>query len=625
MQPPPQKDSRKPLPPSVVEGHDFSEMATRVYRISDCHSLTVVEKDNLWRLACETFAEQTRAGREASAVKRVLSAWLCKYVPDMGATETAIVRNFERKLSRFNTGQTVADLRKQAAKERRAPKLSQADRDTLSACAVFKHEGDLDPAWFHCIAGGKLAAEIITRYPLAKNKRIRCPRAIRRQVSKEISRLLAFHRSERQAKLNGPYLQREWEGVFAGDWFSSDDITLPVYYYVPDGNGWFELTRGQFLPLIDVRSKRILDFVLIDGKSYNAAAIRSLINKTCTRFGLPRKGFHFERGIWADAKLLGGGTALPSDEMEQTFADRLGIRIMHSLPGNARAKIVENVANLFQNLLAGESGYVGRNEIVIKHDRVQKAKREVESRRQHPAAVGFLSAQEWFSRLHVLCPEYNAKPQESKVFGGYMSPDDAWERLQLRNSAGAVVGLTKLPDELRYMLASQRVPVTVRRGRVRVPFSKFQYCVAGSNIYNGENLLAWYDPESTETLCITDYKMEQVFCLPRETLAPAYDATPEEFEQASAAMREQNRNERARYSELAAKYLPPARVNITDATALEIGRKMAVTRNRIKSHPNTAVEFGRPTRQTVELSRADRARRMAELNEFEKAHKNLFE
>ncbi len=482
----------QPLPPPVHEGLDFSALALRVSRFKDRSRPILEEKNNLWRLACEALAELTRAGRPAPAAKAALAAWLFRYVPALAATEPALMRNFERKLQRHSAGQSVSDQRHTAAKGRRAPKLSQSDRNALVTCAVFKNEGDLDPAWWQCVAAKSLSPEIIDRYPLPQGKRPRCPRSIRRQVSSEITRLLAYHRSERQARLNGPHMTRDWENTFAGDWFSSDDITLPVYYYVPDGKDGFELTRGQFLPLIDVRSKKILDFVLIDGKSYNAAAIRSLINKAGMRYGLPRKGFHFERGIWADASLLGGGTALPWEKAEQTFADRLGIRITHSLPGNARAKIVENVAGLFQNLLAGEPGYVGRNEMVVKHDRVQKAKREVESRRQHPSEAGFLSAEQWFKRLHELCAIYNAKPQQSDVFGGYMSPDEAWERLQLRDSAGAVVGLVRLPNELRYLLASQRVAVTVRRGAVKLPFSKARYLIGGSHLFDGENLLAWY-------------------------------------------------------------------------------------------------------------------------------------
>ena len=78
------------------------------------------------------------------------------------------------------------------------------------------------------------------------------------------------------------------------DWLCGDDATLEVYFYVPDGKGWFTLMRGQFLPMIDVRSLRVLGFGLRPEKSYNAAMIRTLITRVCDEHGLPRKGFYFE-------------------------------------------------------------------------------------------------------------------------------------------------------------------------------------------------------------------------------------------------------------------------------------------------------------------------------------------
>jgi len=201
-------------------------------------------------------------------------------------------------------------------------------------------------------------------------------------------------------------------------------------------------------------------------------------------------------------------------------------------------------------------------------------------------------------------------------FTGYMSPDDAWERLQLRNEAGAVVGLTKLPPELRYLLAAQCIPVNISRERVKLPasFSKAHYLVGGANLFDGENVLAWFDPESPETLCVTDHRKENAVCLSREISAPAYGATPEEFEQASAAMRAQNRHESVRYSQLAAKYFPPARANIADRATLEIGRQMEATREAAKKQSAIALDLDRDHRRGItESELAERDKRAREL------------
>lgn len=570
-------------PPPVIEGFDFTELAVRVLRLSDRRKPTTAERENLWRAACETIQAHLSAGRNRAECQRQVCAWLWKYGPPMGGTEEALGRNLYRKFDRWTASGTLADQRRESNKARRAPKLSQADRDTLIGCAVLKYEGDLDAAWTDCAVAGKLGADLLARYPLPAGRRPRCPKAVRRQVAAEIAALMPWHRGPRQARLNGAYITRDWSGVFAADWFSSDDITLPVYYYVPDGNGWFNLTRGQFLPLIDVKSKRILEFVLIDGKSYNALSVRSLINRTCTRFGLPRRGFHFERGIWADAKLLGGGSALPWEEVESTFAERLGLKLVHSLPGNARAKVVENVAGRLQDFMAGEPGYVGRAEMTEKYERVQAAKREVEARRVHPAEMGFLSGDQWEARLHEICAAYNAKPQASQVMGGYLSPDDAWERLQPRNAEGMVHPLVKLPGELRYLLAAHCEPVTVTRNGIRLPFGKsYTYRSEITGELQGQKVLAFFDPENPDAICVTDLKKENVWTVPREICPSAYDATREELSAAHQSMASQTSYARARYSYLRAKFSPPVRDNIVDPATLAIGRQMEAGRANLR-------------------------------------------
>ena len=151
------------------------------------------------------------------------------------------MRNLERKLERFTRDGNVADRRREANKAKRAPTLSKADLDLLAATAISKFTGDLDCAWAQCVVTRKLSLEILERYSVNTAKRLRAPKAIRRQVAAEIKRLLPWHINPRAARLNGAYLERDWSNTFAGDWYSSDDITLPVYYYVEDGNGWFTL------------------------------------------------------------------------------------------------------------------------------------------------------------------------------------------------------------------------------------------------------------------------------------------------------------------------------------------------------------------------------------------------
>src|SRR5207245_575223 len=107
---------------------------------------------------------------------------------------------------------------------------------------------------------------------------------------------------------NGAYIERYWEAVPAMAWYCMDDATLPIYFYIPDGNGWFTLLRGQFLLAIDTRTTCILGYALMPERSYNARVIRSLVTRVCDEYGLPRKGFYFERGIWENSKILKGAS-----------------------------------------------------------------------------------------------------------------------------------------------------------------------------------------------------------------------------------------------------------------------------------------------------------------------------
>ncbi|MCU0785403.1 MAG: Mu transposase C-terminal domain-containing protein [Verrucomicrobia bacterium] len=501
-----------------------------------------------------------------------------------------------RKHARFALSGSVADKRREVNKAKRAPKLSKADFDLLVGEAVFKYSRDLDRAWAECFNHGKLSKEVLARYAANPGARLRAPNAIRRQVAPEIKRIWPWHIGPRSARLNGAYLQRDWSNTFAGEWYQSDDITLPVLYYVEDGQGWFTLTRGQFLPMIDVKSKRILDFVLIDAKSYTAAAIRSLNSRVCTRFGLPRAGWHFESGIWKKAKLLGGGAKCePWNDVGETFAERLGLRMVHSLPGNARAKVIENVASRVQDLMEGEAGYVGRNEMVVKHERVQAAARDVEARRVHPAEAGFLSGDQWTTRLHEICESYNSKPQDSQVIGARMSPDDAWESCQLRNERGDVVGLTRLPEDLRFLLASHKEIVPVTRNGISLFGGKFRYLGEATGGLQGQTVIAWFDPDHPETLAITDLRGENLQTVPRNLPVDAYNGfidSPDLTRASVGGVNAHNGYGRQRHSELRAKYFPPSRVILADPGSIEKGREMKLQRNRVMKNPRQALTGG---------------------------------
>src|ERR1035441_10517213 len=325
---------------SRTQGIDFEALECRLQAVANPQSLTRKERLSILGHAAETLNSAIADGIEEEAeAKRDVANWLTAHGLERS------IRSLERDLVRFRKRGLLFDGRPKANKLKRAPVLSQADRNELVECATFEHGSDVDPAWAQCVREKRLSQDIIGRYPFPKNRRPKCPKRIRSQVAAEIARLYPHHRGPLHAKLIGADIRRDWSNVFSGTMYSSDDHTPDVYYYVPDGQGWFSLMRGQFLPVIDVRSKKILDFVLIDAPNYTALAIRSLFNKVCLRFGAPDI-WHLECGLWKSSKLLGrGGRVRGSSlvEIEQNFAELIGTRIVHALSGNAKAKVIENV------------------------------------------------------------------------------------------------------------------------------------------------------------------------------------------------------------------------------------------------------------------------------------------
>src|SRR5258706_4811843 len=113
-------------PQPIWEGIDFTELAGRIFPVENRQKPTLPEKNNLWRVACDTVATLAREGRAQAEVKRLVARYLVKFGPRLAASEKALFRGLERRVARHAIGESVADRRAQAAKARRAPKLCQA-------------------------------------------------------------------------------------------------------------------------------------------------------------------------------------------------------------------------------------------------------------------------------------------------------------------------------------------------------------------------------------------------------------------------------------------------------------------------------------------------------------------
>jgi hypothetical protein len=306
--------------------------------------------------------------------------------------------------------------------------------------------------------------------------------------------------------------------------------------------------------------------------------IRTLITRVCDEHGLPRKGFYFERGIWASSRLLkGDASADPLSWSETELGLRsLGLRFVHSkLP---RSKPIERVIGALQDLMEGELGYVGPDEMHERFERVQKTKLQVLARKVHPAEH-FRSLDEWEARLEEICTQYNATPQGGKMTGG-LCPDDAFFKFRRADDPPI-----KLPASCRYLLAHHKRPLKVTSNGITLRFGNqaFNYRNEETGRLRGQMVLAWFNPELPETLTVTDMDRKSAFCIVRSPDVPAMDAPAELLEQEMERIAAHQSYARVRYRMLKTKHATPFRHTVVDRATAELGEQIEAGQSRLQA------------------------------------------
>lgn len=583
---PARKHAPKPFT-SVASEAEFDQVRNAIATCTDATAPNEAEKAYLWLVAFECYDEKLAEGKAPKRVKRALLKFLERNAPflvasDAGGVADALRVNFGRKYDRWikeaRHVNALKDGRKENSGRWRGPELSADDKDRLIYHAVFQCGGRVAQAWRELIERGQLSEQITGYYLHNAVSKSYVPHRIMDAVKHEVAMMEDIHHGPRQDKLNGAHIFRDWSGVASGDWYQADDFTFPIYFSVPDGHGWFTLMRGQVLKMIDVRTTRILGFVMISERNYNANAIRSLITQVADEYGLPRKGFYFERGIWESAKILKGDTSagpLSWGETELGLRE-FGLDFKHSnLP---RSKPVERVGGATQNLMEGLPGYVGRNEMTEKFERVQKLKLQVESRKLHPDGH-FMTEDQTVNKYQELFEHYNATLQQGKMLPG-LSPDEAFEKF--RNQSDPPI---KFSAGCRYLLAHHKRPVQVTNNGITLRFGKqvYNYRNEETGKLRGQKVLAWFNPESPEMLTVTDLNRKNPLCISRTQEVPAMEAPAEILEQELDRIEQHQAYGKARYRILKARHAIPFRRMVADRDAVELGAEIGEQRAAIES------------------------------------------
>lgn len=562
---------------------DLPSLASMVRSVADVNAPTVAETLLVWTHAIEEYERLVDGGLSTHKATRQVTELLHSSGLSLARSRAVLRRTFARKIDRWIDGgrvpSAIADLRTTNSGRRRPLPLSSEDIKVLTARGL---RGGVAKAWRDAIANGELSPAAVQAYVSNPAGKSYVPQRVRDLVGPDVEMLQDIHHGPRQAALKGAYITRDWSEVLPSDWYSADDATLPLYYWEEDEHGQPRVMRGQFLPMIDCRTNRVLAFALHSERNYTAKVIRRLIVETHDTYGLPRVGFHFENGIWRSSKLLKGqpdADTVPSEETELGL--REWVRFMHAKPGNARSKVVERVIGLLQDRMEDQPGYCGRNEQVEKFERVQAHVRQVQAGRVPPTEF-FLHRDEWIDRLKQICDAYNAEPQEGKLKG--QSPREAWDSLFDTSRP-----LMRLTPETRYLLANHRRPLKVAKNGICIQIGRerrwFRNEITGRLI--GRTVQAYFDPESLDSIFIKLNPADRTAAvIPAAPVIPAMTASREQMAAAMESVDAQSHPARTLYKTIEPHFPDngpsPFRRVIADSETVEAGQEIAAEQAAIR-------------------------------------------
>ncbi len=317
-------------------------------------------------------------------------------------------------------------------------------------------------------------------------------------------------------------------------------------------NVWWEQTpyglwcgQGQLLPWFDERSFFCFNLCLITAPGYSSFAIRNSWTDKAAEWGLPRIGFALECGMWKTSRLLKGRpqnevsiwrgrnansrflsesevSPMPLEESELGLK-KLGLKFKHYT--TPRGKIIENVFGKSQNYFQSLPGYVGRNALADKYERVQKEIALVRDGKEHPAKF-FLEKEEMMAKLMERFHKQNITAKFGKYHRG-RSPKELLLESYEKNPP------IQIGPEYRYFLASNKIPVIPGRNGIGFRFGEktFNYKSAETGEHQGKELFGLFNAERPELLHVTDRKNNYLFSVNLETPVKNHDPEPGTMEQ----------------------------------------------------------------------------------------------
>jgi hypothetical protein len=544
---------------------NFVELENFIQACSNPHAPTEKERAGIWTLAFEKLASLISAGASKKSAERDVRQFLFARAPYMAASRDALLKAFNRKLEAFEgSGGDAKALRDGRENNGDRVQLPDCDRDLLIHRSVFYYRGDIAPAWRDCLRDG-FSDVIKSRYTGRALNKSHVPKSVMDSIGAEVDIMTTMYQGPHAFDAIKGHVTRSYDGIHSLQCVSGDDFTLNTYFYIPDGKGWFDLTRGQVILFIDFRSLRILGWALEPRKSYSSLTIRSLCTHVFGYFGVPEI-LYFERGLWKSATLLKGKTGpFEFTEVSQGLRE-FGVKFIHAV--RPRTKVVERIGGMFQDIAEAEPGYCGRDERRDAPESLRRQMAEVEARKAHPSKY-FYSLEQWHHRIGELVDRYNAETQQGHILAG-LSPDQAFEKYlnhdepPMQFSAG-----------LRYLLAHDKRQERVTLNGVTIQIGKQKFNYRGREIGHlvGRDVLFWFDPENPEMATVTDLDRKNPICVTRSQNPSALECLIEpdsgRLGRELARIEDQASYMKTRYRVVVAKFPLPQRRLLVDAQAVE--------------------------------------------------------
>jgi hypothetical protein len=524
--------------------------------------------------------------REWKQFRRVIAKRLYLLLPCLAASQRALRVNLDRKFKRWlaadGMDRALFDGRIQKRGEPVAKPFPQPDVDKIVGHIAINCGGRVSQGIRELREKGGQSGlspetfEVISSYHKNKSQ---FNRRLRERVKYEVKMIMPFFLGKKAIDDATAHVERDCSKLASMEVVNADDFTFPVYFYVPDGKGWFTLTRGQVLLMLDVRSWKIIAWSLMPQRNYDSLTIRTLMNRVCTGHGIPAV-WYFERGIWKASHVVKGTVpagwnfAGAGDDIKSSW-QKIGVRFVHAI--RARSKPVERVGGLLQDRMHGIRGYCGRNERVDCPEATKRAMQDVEFHRvNHPGEL-FLSFDEWHDQLAGIIAHYNSSSQDGRVLQG-LSPDEAFQQFWPHNNPPS-----RLDANSWHLVAhiTRPVPVTVNGIAFRIGAKSYVYRNERSGQDRGKTVLACFDPDSPEFIQVTDMNGKNPYLVERANgvnfMASPGDA---DFENEIAKAASHSIYPRTRFNVIKGQFAPTFRRNFVDVETAETAQEM----NRLREN-----------------------------------------